>query len=82
MITVCFEKPVIISRDTQDWTKTDEEARTISPLYENLSLVHEVPGGLSGPFGWLMLGWNHIFIGLLRGGVPRGGGSLIFPNVP
>ena len=23
-----------------------------------------------------------IFIGLLRGGVPRGGGSLIFPKVP
>ena len=23
-----------------------------------------------------------IVIGLLRGGVPRGGGSLIFPNVP
>ena len=30
--------------------------------------------------------WGHMvftkIIGLLRGGVPRGGGSLIFPNVP
>ena len=28
--------------------------------------------------------WNTdgYLIGLLRGGVPRGGGSLIFPNVP
>ena len=28
---------------------------------------------------WIL---SHDFIGLLRGGVRRGGGSLIFPNVP
>ena len=26
--------------------------------------------------------WGYWIIGLLRGGVPRGGGSLIFPKVP
>jgi len=44
------------SSHTKDWTKTDAEAREISPLYENLSLVHEGQGGLFGLFGWLMLG--------------------------
>ena len=32
------------SSHTKDWTKTDAEAREISPLYENLSLVHEGQG--------------------------------------
>ena len=41
------------SSHTKDWTKTDAEAREISPLYENLSLVHEGQGGCLG----CLVGW-------------------------
>ena len=35
----------------------------------------------SRPTSWENI-FGTFFIGLLRGGGPRGGGSLIFPNVP
>ena len=37
-------------------------------------------GGFWEFFFGVVFSWK--IIGLLRGGIPRGGGSLIFPNVP
>ena len=46
-------------------------------------VILQVGGGFKSflclPEPW---GNDPIFTGLLRGGVPRGGGSLIFPKVP
>ena len=67
--------PVVASRMPQPSYRTglrkgSKEGRKIGKLYEDE--VHLTLQKLD----------EYSFIGLLRGGVPRGGGSLIFPKVP